>query len=362
METSTDLESPSPLDISIVIPIYNELDNIRPLYEEVKKVMDDYGSTYEVIFVDDGSSDGSTGVIRELVDREEVVRAIVFRRNFGQTAGLAAGFDSSRGKVVVPMDGDGQNDPADIPAMVDLLQKEGWDVVSGWRRRRKDPFLRSFLSRSANGLISRVSGTHLHDYGCTLKAYRAEVLKEIRLYGEMHRLIPIFCAWVGGKVTEVEVNHRPRVHGSSKYGFNRTIKVIIDLFTAKFLSTYLEKPAYVFGCLGISLFAVSFLVLLFVVFRVIYWGGTWISPLIFIGFGGAGMAMILVLMGILAELIARVYYESQGKPPYYVRERWDSPSPDSENKGEVKEEREREEAVENDVKESDHKEEDEEVK
>ncbi|RME04614.1 MAG: glycosyltransferase [Planctomycetota bacterium] len=316
---STSASPSQDLELSIVVPIYNEKENIQPFFEELKSVLDGYKKSYEIIFIDDGSADGSTELLEELAKQHPAVKVVVFRRNFGQTAAMAAGFELAKGEVVIPIDGDGQNDPGEIPRLVNKLKEEKLDVVSGWRKNRQDKFFRSFLSRIANRIISYVSGTHLHDYGCTLKAYRREILQDVRLYGEMHRLIPIFVSWAGGKVAELPVNHRPRQRGKSKYGFGRIFKVMIDLITAKFLSTYLEKPAYVFGFVGFLVAFGSILTLAFVVWRRIFWHGQWISPLLFIGVGGIGLSILFVLMGLLSELMVRIYFESQGKKPYIIK-------------------------------------------
>lgn len=308
------------VEISVVLPVYNEKENIENVLQELQQVLAGMGKSYEIILVDDGSKDGSAEMLKELAGRHEEVRSILFRRNFGQTAALAAGFQHARGKLIVPMDADGQNDPHDIPRMLQHVEQNNCDVVSGWRHKRQDKWLRSFLSRLANGLISKTSGVALHDYGCTLKVYRAEILKDVRLYGEMHRLIPIFAHWAGGTVSEMEVNHRPRQKGVSKYGLNRTFKVMIDLITAKFLSTYLEKPAYVFSFFGLGMLAFSALTLGFTLVRRLFMHGEWLSPLLFIGLGALGLSIVLVLMGVLAELIVRVYFESQDKRPYIIKE------------------------------------------
>jgi glycosyltransferase involved in cell wall biosynthesis len=308
------------VEISVVIPVYNEKENIETVWQELQQVLSGMGRTFEVVLVDDGSKDGSCEIIKNLAQQYAEVKGILFRRNFGQTAALAAGFQYAGGRLIIPMDADGQNDPHDIPRMIQLGEEKGYDVVSGWRHKRQDKWLRSFLSRLANSLISWISGVALHDYGCTLKVYRAEILKDVRLYGEMHRLIPIFAHWAGGTVTEMTVNHRPRHKGTSKYGLNRTFKVMIDLITAKFLSTYLAKPAYVFSFFGLFLFLFASLTLGFTVVRRLFWHGEWLSPVLFVGLGSLGLSIVLVLMGILAELIVRVYFESQNKRPYLIKE------------------------------------------
>lgn len=246
------------MDLSVVIPIYYEEENIRPLYDAVTAALDPTGLSYEIITVDDGSGDGSFAVLKELALVDKRLRVIRFRRNFGQTAAMAAGFEASRGAVIIPMDGDLQNDPADIPLLLEKI-KEGFDVVSGWRKDRQDAFInRTLPSRIANGLISRMTGVHLHDYGCTLKAYRREVLEGIGLYGEMHRFVPALASRVGAKVTELPVRHHPRLHGQSKYGISRTMRVVLDLITVRFLLSYATKPIQLFGKWGIYAVLLSF--------------------------------------------------------------------------------------------------------
>ena len=239
------------MNFSIVVPIYNEEDNISELYRAITSALDGTDTNYEIIMVDDGSIDGSFSALKEIAARDQRVKVIRFRRNFGQTAAMSAGFDAAAGDIIIPMDGDLQNDPADIPRLIDKLH-EGYDVVSGWRSERKDTFItRKIPSILANALISSLTGVHLHDYGCTLKAYRREVLDGINLYGEMHRFVPALASQVGAKVAEMPVNHRPRLHGTSKYGISRTLRVILDLMTVKFLLTYSTKPIQLFGRWGV---------------------------------------------------------------------------------------------------------------
>uniref|UniRef100_UPI002616D5FA glycosyltransferase family 2 protein n=1 Tax=Anaerolinea sp. TaxID=1872519 RepID=UPI002616D5FA len=235
------------MDLSIVVPVYNEEENLPLLYQAIIKAVAPLNLQWELILVDDGSRDGSPQVLQTLAKQDpQHVRVVLLRRNFGQTAAIAAGIDHSSGEIVVLMDADLQNDPADIPMMLEKI-REGYDVVSGWRKNRQDDLSRTLPSRLANGLISRVTGVHLHDYGCTLKAYRREVLTGFRLYGEMHRFIPVYAHSVGARILEVEVHHHPRRFGKAKYGLERTAKVILDLFTVKFLSSYSHKPIYLFG-------------------------------------------------------------------------------------------------------------------
>ncbi|RLB07893.1 MAG: glycosyltransferase [Deltaproteobacteria bacterium] len=305
--------------VSVVIPIFNENRNISPLYEELRGVLEGIGLEYEVIFVDDGSDDGSSEVLQGLAQMDKRVKVIQFRKNFGQTAAIAAGVEHSRGEIIVTMDGDGQNDPQDIPQLLTKLN-EGYDVVSGWRKDRKEPLLkRRFPSVLANWLISELTGVKLHDYGCTLKAYRRDVLKDVRLYGEMHRFIPAYASWVGAKITEVEVTDHPRRYGRSKYGLSRTVSVILDLITILFLQRYSTKPIRLFGGAGMILLALGGLVGLFVLYRKVFLGGVWMSPMILIAFLFAIMGVMFTLMGLIAEIIIRTYHESQGKPIYVIR-------------------------------------------
>lgn len=307
--------------LSIVVPVYNEEENLRLLYRAIVEALMSLSVAWEVVFVDDGSKDASAQVLAELAwEDPEHVRVVELRRNFGQTAAIAAGIDHAQGDVIVLMDADLQNDPADIPMMLEKIH-EGYDVVSGWRVHRQDAFFtRTLPSRIANGLISWVTGVHLHDYGCTLKAYRREVLTGFRLYGEMHRFIPVYAHGVGAKIIEVPVRHHPRRFGKAKYGLERTLKVILDLFTVKFLNSYANKPIYLFGGTGAVLIGLSILVLLYLFVRRVFFGiGVLTSPF----FQMATMIGILgfqsILMGLIAELLVRTYHESQGKPTYTVR-------------------------------------------
>jgi glycosyltransferase involved in cell wall biosynthesis len=274
---------------------------------------------YEVIFVDDGSNDGSDEVLQRLAKDDKGIKVIQFRKNFGQTAALAAGVEHAQGEIIVTMDGDGQNDPRDIPRLLEKLE-QGYDVASGWRRNRKDPLLnKRFPSALANRLISWLTGVKLHDYGCTLKAYRKDILKDVRLYGEMHRFIPAYASWVGARITEMEVAHHPRRHGKSKYGLSRTTSIILDLMTFLFLQRYSTKPIRLFGGAGMTLFVLGILTGLFVLYRRIIWGGVWISPMILVSFFFFTMAVMFILLGLIAEIIIRTYHESQGKPIYVVK-------------------------------------------
>ncbi|MBQ4513137.1 MAG: glycosyltransferase family 2 protein [Anaerolineaceae bacterium] len=307
--------------LSVVVPVYNEYENIPLLCDAVRKALDGLEKDWELILVNDGSKDNSMDALKEAAAADPVhVKVIGLRRNFGQTAAIAAGVDHAIGEIIVLMDADLQNDPSDIPAMLAKLD-EGYDLVSGWRKDRKDPFLRSFISRIANKIICKVTGVNLHDYGCTLKAYRREVITGFRLYGEMHRFIPAFANTFGAKIVEMPVKHHPRVLGKSKYGFERIIKVILDLITVKFLSSYADKPIYLFGGAGLGLSGISFLVLLFLGVRRIFWGvSVMASPLFMLAIMVFIMGFLSILMGLIAELLVRTYHESQGKTVYHIRE------------------------------------------
>jgi glycosyltransferase involved in cell wall biosynthesis len=308
------------VEISIVVPVYNEAESLEVLHDEIASVMQRLGRSWELICVDDGSTDASFCVLERLADRDPRVVAVQLRRNFGQTAAIAAGLEHARGQIIVPMDADLQNDPADIPQLLAKID-EGYDVASGWRRNRADPFWsRRLPSVLANYTISAVLGVKLHDYGCTLKAYRREVLEHVHLYGEMHRLIPAYAASIGARITEVPIHHRARRFGRSKYGIFRTLKVLLDLTTVRFLSGYLTKPIYVFGGAGFAVAAVGVAVTIVVVVQKVAYG-VWVhqNPLAWIAGFCFISALQLILMGLLAELIVRTYHESQAKPIYVVR-------------------------------------------
>ena len=319
-------------DLSIVIPVFNEEENVLPLLEELYGVLRALGRTYEVIAVDDGSRDATFERLREFSVAQKSLRVIRFQRNFGQTAAMSAGIESALGAVIIPMDGDLQNDPADIPKLLATLEGRGaagerYDVVSGWRKDRQDrEFGRKLPSRIANGMISAISGIALHDYGCSLKAYRREVLAGVRLYGEMHRFIPIYASWQGARVTEQVVNHRARRAGVSKYGLGRTGKVILDLMVVKFLASFTTKPIYLFG--GVGLFSLFLAALAFstaVVLKVLGLKDFVQSPLPLLGVLFSLAGIFGVLMGLLAELIVRTYYESQDKRPFVVAQELNGP-------------------------------------
>lgn len=318
---SLSLDSSAP-EISVFLPVYNEAANIIPLSRSLEESLDALGRSYEIIYVDDGSTDGSLALLRRLAERDPRIRVIALRRNYGQTAALSAGIDHARGRILVPMDADLQNDPVDIGRLLDKLE-EGYDVVSGWRRERKDRWLtRRLPSAIANRLISRVSRVPLRDFGCTLKAYRRHVLEDVRLYGEMHRLIPIYASWAGARVAEIPVTHHPRTSGKSNYGLTRAVKVVFDLLTIKFLSSYLTKPLYLFGTAGLVCLAVSvasmLLALYYRFFRGVHLNRMPAATLAMILFA---MGFQFILMGLLAEMVVRTYHESQNKPTYSVRER-----------------------------------------
>lgn len=307
--------------ISILLPVYNEAENLERLHEKINEAMS--GPGFEVIYVDDGSTDGSLELLEKFAADDPRVRVVAFRRNYGQTAAMAAGIDSSHGDVLIPMDADLQNDPIDIERLIFKLD-EGYDVVSGWRKDRQDAFFTRVLpSRIANWLISIIGGVRLHDYGCTLKAYRREVLKDVHLYGEMHRFIPIYASWSGGRVTEIPVSHHPRAGGKSKYGMSRSAKVIFDLITIKFLANYLTKPLYIFGWTGMLVFALSFLsALIAILMKFVGWPhhADFIqTPLPVLAMILLVLGIQLFLLGLIAELLMRTYHESQGKQIYQIK-------------------------------------------
>ena len=307
-------------ELSIVIPLLDEQDNIGPLYEQISRALG-HRDDYEVIFVDDGSTDSSFARLADLQKADPRIRVIRFRKNFGQTAALSAGFAYARGKVIVAMDADLQNDPADIPKMVAKLD-EGFDVVSGWRRTRHDAAVtRRLPSRMANWLISVITGVKLHDYGCTLKAYRREVLAETRLYGEMHRFIPALASWSGATIAEVVVNHRPRTAGVAKYGLGRTWKVLLDLMTVNFLGSFSTKPIYVFGGLGLLSGLGAIVLALTVIYQKVYFRTDMSgNPLLILTAVFIIATIQFILMGLLAELLVRTYHESQNRPTYVIKE------------------------------------------
>jgi len=322
MEAGAIAEAPTraPPEISVAIPIFNEELNIPILYERIRGSMDALGRSWELILVNDGSRDHSAERLDSVAATDDRVTVIHLSRNYGQTAALMAGLDHARGDIIVPMDGDLQNDPSDIGRLLAKLE-EGFDVVSGWRRDRKDAaFKRNLPSRLANDLISKVSGVHLHDYGCSLKAYRRDVLEGVRLYGEMHRFVPIYAAWNGARVGEIEVTHHPRVHGESKYGLERVVKVVLDLLVVKFLFRYAGKPIYLFGGFGLISVGVATLVLAWAAWLKLFEGISLIqTPLPILAVILFAIGVMSFLMGLLAEMVNRTYHESQSKPVYRVR-------------------------------------------
>jgi len=319
--TSAQLASPGMKggapQISVVVPVYNEELNVTELHQRLARVLDE---SAEIIFVDDGSTDATAARLKEIAAADPAVRVVRFRRNFGQTAALSAGIDHARGRVIVPIDGDLQNDPNDIPRLLAKLD-EGYDVVSGWRVNRKDSFHRRLPSVIANRIISWISGVRLHDYGCSLKAYRRSVLKDVRLYGEMHRFVPIYASWQGARVTEMAVTHHPRIRGKSNYGIERTLKVVLDLIVVKFLSSYATKPIYIFGGFGVLSFLMSLAAFVLMVYFKVTGQKSFIEtplPLVVVMFLLVGS--LSMLLGLVAELTVRTYYESQGKRTYALAE------------------------------------------
>lgn len=316
-------------EISVFLPVYNEEPNLLPLHDKLDKALKALGRSAEIVYVDDGSTDRSLKILREIAQLDSRVRVVALRRNYGQTAAMAAGIDAAKGDVLIPMDADLQNDPADITRLLNKLD-EGYDVVSGWRKNRKDKMItRKIPSMLANRLISWIGGVPLHDYGCSLKAYRRESLQDVRLYGEMHRFIPIYAAWAGARVTEIPVEHHARTMGKSKYGLSRTIKVVFDLMTIKFMASYQTKPIYVFGTFGMLAFAISILSGLYAVFLKIFHRADFVqTPLPILSIVMFAVGVQFLLMGLLAEMLVRTYHESQAKAIYSVRERLGFPKTD----------------------------------
>ncbi len=313
--------------LSVIAPIYNELDNLRPLMTAIREVLDRERWSYEVVLVDDGSTDGSRDLLRALVEEHPMLRVVFFRRNYGQTAAIGAGFEAARGDIIVPIDADLQNDPKDIPRLIGKLE-EGYEVVSGWRRDRQDASARVLPSRIANWMISHYGRVPLHDTGCTLKAYRRTVADELRLYGEMHRFLPIYASLVGARVTELPVQHHPRRAGKSKYGFSRVVKIIPDLLLVMFLRTFAQKPIQLFGGVGIGAIGLGVLSALGAVLALIFGqsGGivaqrSFVVPGLFLAALTLALAgMICIFLGLQAEVLLRTYYESRGRRPYLVAE------------------------------------------
>jgi dolichol-phosphate mannosyltransferase len=314
--------TPSYRMLSVVVPAYNEEQNIPVLCERLLAVLDGFGAAFEIILVNDGSKDGTGRVLRAAAGRRKEIKVIELKRNSGQTAAMMCGIDHASGDIIIPIDADLQNDPADIPALLAKID-EGYDVVSGWRKDRKDAELRRNLpSRIANKIISIVSRVHLHDYGCTLKAYRLEVLDGVRLYGEMHRLIPVYASWMGARVTEIPVRHHARSHGKSNYGLERVAKIILDLIVVKFLDRQFMKPIYVFGGFGMLCLAISGVAGIWALYLKIVDGLSLIqTPLPLLAVMTFITGFMCILMGLLSEILMRTYFESQGKTSYVVRER-----------------------------------------
>ena len=307
--------------VSVIVLVYNEVDSVEPLHRELIGVLEGLGTSFEVIYVDDGSRDGSTEKLGQLASRDGRVRVVSFRRNFGQTAAVQAGIDHSRSAVLVFLDGDMQNDPHDIPHLLAKVD-EGYDVVSGWRRDRHDAASRVVPSKIANWIIARVTGVPLSDFGCTLKAYRREVIQDVRLYGEMHRFIPVFAAMTGARITELPVNHRPRTYGKSKYSLSRTSRVMLDLITVKLLGSYSTKPMYFFGFAAFGLWAIAAVLAAIVLLQKLLPPYVYAhnNPLLLLSVVLFIVGVQFILMGLLAELSIRTLHESQSKPTYVVRE------------------------------------------
>jgi glycosyltransferase involved in cell wall biosynthesis len=307
--------------LSVIVLVYNELESIAPMHEELTGVLEGLDLSYEVLYIDDGSRDGSTERLGQLAARDRHVRVVSFRRNFGQTAAVQAGIDHSRGEILVFMDGDMQNDPHDIPRLMEKID-EGFDVVSGWRKDRRDDAVRVLPSKIANWIIARVTGVRLNDFGCTLKAYQRDVIQDVKLYGEMHRFIPVYASWVGARITELTVNHRPRTYGHSKYSLARTARVLLDLITVKLLGSYSTKPIYFFGFAAFGLWALAFVFAAIVIVQKVLPPYVYAhnNPLLLLSVFLGIVGVQFILMGLLAELSIRTYHESQAKTTYVVRE------------------------------------------
>jgi len=308
------------IDLSVVVPIYNERESIGKLYEKLEKILPGLNLKYEVLLIDDGSMDDTYSQLLKIHRKNKLFKIIRFRKNFGQTAAMNAGFDYANGKVIITLDADLQNDPRDIPVLLRKLN-EGYDIVSGWRKNRKDKAIRRFPSTVANKIISKLTGVHLHDYGCTLKAYRKEVIDNINLYGEMHRYIPAIASWMGVRVAEVPVIHHGRKYGKSKYGISRTMKVILDIITVKFLLSYSQSPIQVFGLLGLfSAAAGVFITAYLIVMRIFFNQSLSDRPLFILSIFMVFIGVQLITMGLLAEVLMRVYHEVQNKSIYVIRD------------------------------------------
>jgi len=315
---------PENMDISVVVPVLNEEENLELLHEKLDSSLKSLGLQYEILYVDDGSKDRSFEVLTGIAARDEHARVIRFRRNFGQTAAMSAGMEHARGEIIIPMDADLQNDPADIPRLLEQMNN-GFDVVSGWRKKRQDHIWRKIPSQIANGLISRVTGVELHDYGCSLKAYRASILRDVALYGEMHRFIPAYAAMAGAKVTEIVVDHHPRLHGQSKYGMGRIVKVALDLLVARFLGKFGQKPIYFFGGGAVRAWGLGLLFWFITILQKYPLNASKSvhinhNPLFYIGILLFIAGLQLLMMGLLAEMNMRIYYEAGNKSTYIVAE------------------------------------------
>lgn len=312
----------SKMDLSIVLPVYNEAENLKEQHRQIKNALAGLNKNYEIIFIDDGSSDGSGLILKEIAQSDKNTKVIQFVKNFGQTTAMAAGFDYAQGEVIIPMDADLQYEPKDIPKFLEKIN-QGYDVVAGWRKKRQDKYLTKTLpSQTANKIISKITKVKLHDYGCTMKALKKDIIKNINLYGEMHRLIPAYTAWHGAKVAEIETEHHPRKAGKTKYNLSKTIRVILDILTVKFLTSYLSRPIHFFGGVGfVSLFASVFVAGAAVYLRLALGLHLTKSPLLlfaaFLGITG----IMFILMGLLAEIMTRTYYESQNKKSYVIKEK-----------------------------------------
>ena len=309
------------IEISVIVPAKNEARNLPVLIERLFPVLRGLNRSFEVVIVNDGSTDGSLEILRLLAGSYPELRIVDLARNYGQTAAMMAGIDHASGEVLVPIDADLQNDPADIPRLLAKLD-EGYDVVSGWRKDRQDAAIRrNFVSRMANIMISKLSGVHLHDYGCSLKAYRRSVIGPVRLYGEMHRFVPIYASWYGARITELPVNHSPRLHGRSNYGLERVGKVILDLMVVRFLDRWIGKPIHIFGGFGLLWFAVSMLSMAYMLYLKFFDHLSMIqTPLPVLAAMSFMMGVMSICIGLVAEIVVRTYYESQGKTNYHARE------------------------------------------
>src|ERR1035437_4186839 len=315
-----DTRSTNP-ELSLFLPVFDEEENLRPMHSKIQAALDALGKTAEVIYVDDGSSDSSLEILREIAAADDRVRVISLRRNYGQTAAMSAGIDAAKGDILIPMDADLQNDPADIARLLKKLD-EGYDVVSGWRKNRQDKLIsRKIPSKIANRIISWIGGVPLHDYGCSLKAYRRDVIQDVRLYGEMHRFIPIYASWAGARVAEIPVDHHARTMGKSKYGISRTIKVVFDLMTIKFMASYQTTTIYVFGTFGMMAFLLSMIATVWAIVLKFYGRSFIQTPRPVVAVFMLAISVQFFLMGLLAELSVRTYHESQDKAIYAVREK-----------------------------------------